>query len=68
MTFLSGDDESPGPTPCETPVARHLLPDSTAVTAAGRLEVADIDVVALAAQVFESSAKSSKHQPIRSLL
>jgi diaminopimelate decarboxylase len=48
MTFLSGDDESPGPTPCETPVARHLLPDSTAVTAAGRLEVADIDVVALA--------------------
>ena len=48
MTFLSGDDESPGPAPCETPVARHLLPDSAAVTAVGRLEVAGIDVVALA--------------------
>ena len=48
MTFLSGDDESPGPAPCETPVARHLLPDSAAVTAAGRLEVAGLDVVELA--------------------
>jgi diaminopimelate decarboxylase len=48
MTFLSGDDEGPGPAPCETPVARHLLPDSAAVTPAGRLEVSGIDVVALA--------------------
>ncbi|MGD0742932.1 MAG: diaminopimelate decarboxylase [Acidimicrobiales bacterium] len=48
MTFLSDGDADSGAAPCEAPVARHLLPDSAAVTAAGRLEVADLDVTALA--------------------
>ncbi|MGP8163686.1 MAG: diaminopimelate decarboxylase [Acidimicrobiales bacterium] len=48
MSFLSGGDADLGAIPSEVPVARHLLPDSAAVTAAGRLEVGGLDVVGLA--------------------
>jgi len=50
MSSWSGGDAGSVAVPCEVPVARHLLPDSAATTAKGRLEVGGVDLESLAAE------------------
>ena len=48
MSSWSGGDAGSVAVPCEGPIARHLLPDSAATTAKGRLEVGGVDLESLA--------------------